>query len=100
MNYISCTVRILENPIIKLSYNKIPLTKFKIEVAQIRDNQYNDIVNAIIWGDLAYQFVKYYQINDYLLIEGYFYSSFNLVSKYKKDITISILKFYPYLCLF
>ena len=104
MNYISCTIRILEIPTIKLLYNKIPLIKFKAEIAKIRNNQSNIIINAKIWGDLTYELIKYYQVNDYLLIEGYFSKDCNytldLALRYKKDITISIFKIYPYFCLF
>ena len=104
MNYISCTVRILEIPTIKLFYNEIPLIKFKAEIAKLRNNQSNIIINAKIWGDLTYELIKYYQVNDYLLIEGYFSKdcdcALNLALRYKKDIAINIFKIYPYFCLF
>ena len=100
MNFISCTIRILQIPHIKLSYNKIPLIKFKIEIVQIRNNQSDGIIYAKIWGDLTYELIKYYRVNDYLLIEGYFSKNstlpLNSAVKYKKDITISIFKIYPF----
>ena len=100
MSYINCTVRILEIPTIKLSYNRIPLINCKVEIARIRNNQSNTVIHAKIWGHLTYELIKYYRVNDYLLIEGYFSKDYNLALKYKKDITISIFKIYPYFCLF
>ena len=104
MNYISCIVRILEIPRIKLTYNKIPVIKFKVEIAGARYKQTNIIVDAKIWGDLTYELLNYYRMNDYLLIECYLSQDYtlplNTVLKYKKNTTITIFHIYPYFNLF
>lgn len=101
MNYISCIIRIIEIPRRKFTYNKIPVIKFKVEIVGTRYNQINSIVNAKIWGKLAYELINYYRINEYLLIEGYLSQdntlSLNTALRYKKNTTITIFQIYPYL---
>lgn len=72
--YINSVIRILEIPLIILSKNTIPFIKFKVELPSTRNNHNSLIVEAQIWGDLAYHIKNYHHVNDYLIIEGYFYT--------------------------
>ena len=97
-NYFSGIVKILENPIQKINKNKTVVTKFRVEIPEIRKSK---IVCLISWGNLASTIKNYYQINDYILIEGYISiqnkRKFNLKVKNRKLITITALKVYPFL---
>nr|AWT38716.1 hypothetical protein ycf41 [Licmophora sp.] len=96
MNCISCIIRILEIPSIKLGQNPIPGLTFRVELAQDGSYQNSSIIEAQIWGDLAEDFQKYYFINDYLLIEGYF--SMRVSNHSNKKIPIlTIFQIYPFL---
>ena len=97
-NYLISLVRILENPT-KIFFNdRILFTKFR---AQLPQSQNNQIINLICWGNLALNVNQYYQINDYVIIEGYLSSNsklhFNTLLKDSKKIEITVLKIYPFL---
>lgn len=97
-NYISSIVKILEPPYEILFNNTILVTKFRAQFPQIRNSQ---IVNLIFWGNLASDVSNYYQINDYILIEGYLsLNTKHLLNKGKqssKKFEIIVLKIYPFL---
>ena len=100
MNYINCVVRFFEIPTIELYQNEIPWTRFKVEIAPARNRPNDTIVEAIVWGDLAYDLIKYYRINDYVLIEGYLLTNPSTNTKdltlNKKVVQLNIFQIYPF----
>ena len=95
-NYISGIVKILENPVETVFDNDIAITKFRVQFPQVRKNI---IVNLVFWGNLGRDVVNYYQINDYILIEGYLSLRNNQIPRIKnsKKFEITVLKVYPFL---
>jgi hypothetical protein len=97
-NYTSGIVKILENPIQIVFNNNISITKFRVQFPQVRKNI---IVNLVFWGNLGEDVVNYYQINDYILIEGYLSlrdkQITNPIIKNSKKVEIMVLKVYPFL---
>jgi hypothetical protein len=97
-NYISGIVKILENPIQTIINNNTPIIEFRVQFPQVRNNM---IIHLVFWGNLGRDVVNYYQINDYILIEGYLSlrekKTTNLISKNSKIIEITVLKVYPFL---
>ena len=97
-NYIGTIVKILESPKIKTIKNKISITKFRAQIPQIRKTQ---IVEIVVWGNLANDVAKYYSTNDYILVEGYLslrkFSQPNSNRKILKRARFTILKAYPFL---
>ena len=97
-NYISSIVKILETPNKIFFNNTVLVTKFRVQFPQTQNSR---IVNLIFWGNLANDVSNYYQINDYIMIEGYL----SLNSKYflnkskqnSKKFEITVLKIYPFL---
>jgi len=97
MNYISCIIRILEIPKIELRSNNIEMVRFRVQLPSIRNKvQSPIIISSTIWGNLAYDIISYYRINDYALIEGYISTSSNN-NKNDSLITLNITKLYPFL---
>ena len=97
MNQINSIVRILEISPIKYYENKIVMIKFKAQLPFIRSKiGQPPISQFIIWGNLAFDLINYYRVNDYVLIEGFFSK---IVSSDTKQpiVTITIRKFYPFL---
>jgi hypothetical protein len=97
MNYISCIIKILEVPTIESYSDSIKMAKFRVQLPYVRNKiQSVIVINSHVWGDLAYDVLNYYRINDYALVEGYL-----LTSSDNKDnqglITINITKLYPFL---
>jgi|YelNatPaOPRAMG01_1025707.scaffolds.fasta_scaffold00299_5 hypothetical protein len=101
-NYISSIVKILEKPVKKVFTNDtndpISVIKFRVQVPQIRNTI---IISLTFWGNLGEDVLNYYQINDYIIVEGYL--SFrdkkvnNLTTKNLKKMEISVLRVYPFL---
>ena len=60
-----------------------------------------DTFNLSIWGTLSYDIVKYYNINDYILVEGFISirdNNFkNKTFTKAKQIDLSVFKVYPFL---
>ena len=96
INYITSIVKVLETPNKILFNNTIPVTRFRVQLPQNRNTQ---IVNLIFWGNLAESTFNYYNINDYIIIEGYLSSKNILTSARKnlKKIEITVFKIYPFL---
>ena len=103
INYITSIVKVLETPTQKICNNKkflnnkIPVTRFR---AQLPQNKNTRVVNLICWGNLAKNVGKYYQANDYIMIEGYFSLDnkhlLNTVKQNSKKVEITVLKVYPF----
>lgn len=96
-NYFSGIVKILENPIQSFINDKTLTTTFRVEIPQIRQNK---IVSLVFWGNLANEVKNYYQVNDYILIEGYTSiekKSSEFLNKNPRKIIITVLKVYPFL---
>ena len=97
-NYIGTIVKILESPKIKTINNKIFITKFRAQIPQIRKTQ---VIEIVVWGNLANDVAKYYSTNDYILVEGYLslrkLSQSNSNRKILKRARFTILKVYPFL---
>jgi hypothetical protein len=101
MNYSSFIVKIIEKPIQTFFDNTNSVTQFVVQIPQLKNNDDNIIMRVIIWGKLGYDIIKYYQINDYIIIEGYLSireNSFNqLTIGTSKKVEVSIYKIYPFI---
>jgi single-stranded DNA-binding protein len=98
MNRIGAIVKILETPKQKFINSNTLVIKFRVQFPQVRKIR---IVELVFWGNLANSVLNYYQVNDYILIEGYISfrenESSNKNNKPFKKVTISVLKVYPFL---
>lgn len=103
MNYASFIVKIVGQPKQTFPDNQTALTTILVKFSQNRNNEKSlgSIFQISIWGNLAYDVAQYYQINDYIVIEGYISIRENLFNKSfltsTKQIEISVFKIYPFL---
>ena len=100
-NYFSGLVKILENPKQTVFDNKIIKIEFRVLISPVRKKKSSKILLLVFWGILARDVNSYYQINDYILIEGYLSTkSIGMINStslnYKKG-QITVLKIYPFL---
>lgn len=97
MNYIGAIVKILETPKPKFINSTTLVIKIRVQLSQVRTIR---TVRLIIWGNLAREVLKYYKINDYILIEGYASVQDTIISprnrKSLKKVTITALRIYPF----
>ena len=91
-------VKILESPKNKTIKNKISITKFRAQLPQIRKTR---VVDIVVWGNLANDVAKYYNINDYILVEGYLSLQKFISSKSNRKILkrarFTVIKAYPFI---
>ena len=97
MNYTSFMIKIIGKPEQSFFENDISVTEMIAKFYQFRDNSYN-ICKISIWGNLSYDVMQYYQINDYLIVEGYISRRNSSFEKYNitTEIEISVFKIYPF----
>ena len=94
INYVISMVKILEKPVQKVLKGNILVTKFRAQLPQIRNNR---IINIVFWGNLAHDVANYYQVNDYIMIEGYLSSirrPKNNLARTSQKLYITVIKLY------
>ena len=94
-NYVGSVVKILEKPVQTVINDKIVRTDFRVQLAQVRNIQ---IAHLIFWGNLARDIMNNYQVNDYIMIEGYLSlpnkTKNKLAKRQLKKAQITVLKVY------
>jgi hypothetical protein len=94
-NYIGSVVKILENPVQTVINDKIVRTEFRAQLVQVRNIQ---IAHLVFWGNLASDIITNYQVNDYMIIEGYLSllnkTNHKLAKRQLKKAQITVLKVY------
>lgn len=98
-NYVGGIVKILETPTQQVVNKQISMTQFRVQLPQIRKNR---IIKLVFWGNLARDVANYYQVNDYIMIEGYL--SFRDRTNEKKKLNkqnskkpqITVSRIYPF----
>ena len=95
INYVGSVVKILEKPVQMVISDKIVRTSFRAQLVQVRKIQ---IAYLVFWGNLARDIINNYQVNDYIMIEGYLSISNKtnnkLTKRQLKKAQITVLKVY------
>jgi len=101
MNYTCFIIKIISDPIQSYFEDNSSLVEIIGKFPQIRNKRTIDYFRISIWGNLADDVMKYYQINDYIIIEGYMFLNRDLFeidnSVKNSQIEISVRKIYPFL---
>ena len=95
MNYSTFIVKIIKKPVQSFFKNNISLTELVGQFPQVRTKNSINTIRLTVWGNLSYDVMKYYQLNDYVVVEGYLSSRTN--SRNNKQSEISVFKIYPFL---
>ncbi len=94
MNHGIFIVKIIEKSI-SLTYSNELVLKIPIQFPHIKSKLSKKYLNLILWGTFREDFLKYYKIKDYLLVEGIITSS---NSKNQEDeVNLIANPFYPFL---
>lgn len=95
MNYSCFIVKIVNEPISSQFKNNISLVEMLVKFSTVRKVNTIETLRVLVWGNLAEDIIKYYQVNDYIIIEGYVR---NLSETGIKDqVEVSVKKVYPFL---
>ena len=101
MNYASFIVKIIDKPKQSFFNENNSVTEVLVKFSQIREASLEVVFKISIWGNLGNDFIQYYRINDYIIIEGYISIRNNLFNSSNtigdKQIEISISKVYPFI---
>ena len=97
MNYATLLIKIITKPEQNFFDNDITATEFIGKFYQYRKNYYT-LCKISVWGNLAYDLVRYYQVNDYLIVEGYLVLKDSILEELniKTNIEIIACKVYPF----
>lgn len=97
MNYATFLIKIVSKPEQTFCNNDISYTQFRAKFYQYKNNQ-NTFCKISVWGNLSYDIVRYYQLNDYVIVEGYILlQNSNLQDIHiKTGIEIVACKIYPF----
>ena len=99
MNYATFTVKVIKNSGQSFFSDGTSLTELSVQLPQVRKSNTKIILQLSIWGKLSYDVVKYYQPDDYIIIEGYIsirnINSDRIVNSLNKEVEICVFKLYP-----
>jgi single-stranded DNA-binding protein len=101
MNYVIFAVKVIKNSGQSFFADGTALTELIVQLPQVRKNNIKIIIKVSIWGKLSYDVAKYYQPDDYIIIEGYIsirnINTNRAINSLNKQIEISVFKLYPLL---
>ena len=101
MNYVIFTVKVIKNSGQSFFSDGTSLTELTVQLPQIRNNNSKIILQVSVWGKLSYDVTKYYQPDDYIIIEGYIsirnINTDRILNLLDKQVEISVFKLYPLL---
>ena len=101
MNYNIFTVKIIKNCGQSFFADGTSLTELIVQLPQVRKNNVKIILQLSVWGNLSYDVARYYQTDDYIIIEGYIsirnINTNRAINSLNKQIEISVFKLYPLL---
>ena len=99
MNYVIFTVKVIKNSGQSFFSDGTSLTELTVQLPQVRKNNSKVILQVSSWGKLSYDVAKYYQPDDYIIIEGYIsiknIDTDRFVNSLNKQVEISVFKLYP-----
>ena len=101
MNYVILAVKVIKNSGQSFFADGTSLTELTVQLPQTRKNNTTIILQVSIWGKLSYDVAKYYQSEDYIVIEGYIsirnINTDRIINLLDKQVEISVFKLYPLL---
>ncbi len=97
MNTSIFIVKIISQPIQSFFIGDISIVELIVEFPKVKKKSFQDI-RLSIWGDLGGDICKYYQIGDYVIVEGFLSLRTNVSdSSLDTESEFTVIKFYPFL---
>ena len=96
----SCTfiAKIVSTPQQRLITGDICLVETRIQIAKLWNKKGFDQFQISIWGNLGKDFIKYYRVGDYIIINGVLnFKEIKSGNLFKKETKMTVLDYYPFL---
>ena len=101
MNYTIFTAKVIQNLGQSFFSDQTSLTELVVQLPQISKNYPKLLIHLSIWGNLSYDIAKYYQPDDYIIVEGYILikniNTSSIETAIDKQVEVSVFKLYPLL---
>lgn len=94
MNHGIFVIKVLEKPI-HLVYKEYEAIEIKVQFPVIRQKDSRSELTLIIWGDYRKDFLKYYKVQDYLIVEGTL--TFKGDKNVENEAKVIVKRIYPFL---
>ena len=94
MNHALFVVKVIKDPV-HLIYKEFQAIEIKVEFAVRRQKNSRNELTVLLWGGYREDFLKYYKVQDYLIIEGII-----TVKGYKNEeneVKLIVKRLYPFL---
>ncbi len=98
MNSCCFLVKILSLPTQISIDENLSVVKAQVQFPKKRKKKSFDQFQILVWGNLGDNLIEYYTVNDYIIVEGILsIKPNNSLKKQKKDMRLTVKKFYPFL---
>nr|YP_010317794.1 hypothetical protein Ycf41 [Silvetia siliquosa]UNH90231.1 hypothetical protein Ycf41 [Silvetia siliquosa] len=95
MNHAFFIVKVIKNPVHLMS-KEYETVEIKVEFPVSRQKNSKNEIILLLWGDHRTDFLKYYKVQDYLLIEGIITLA---NASNNNQVKITVKRLYPFLLL-
>jgi Single-strand binding protein family len=98
MNSCSFIVKIVSTPEKRLIRDDISVVETQVQFAKLRKKKSFDQFQISIWGNLGLDFLKYYKVEDYIIIKGILsFKQKKVGNRFQKEPKMTVIKLYPFL---
>lgn len=98
MNISSFLVKIISVPKQRLIDANISVVETQVQFSSIRKKNFLDRFKIAIWGNLSNEFIHYYTVGDYIIIQGIIsFEQPTNKNRDKKAVKFTVIKLYPFL---
>lgn len=94
MNHSIFVVRVLNEPI-HLTFNEYQTIEIKVQFPALRQKSFKNEFTLLLWGDYRDDFLKYYKVRDYLIVEGTI--TLKGYAERENEVKVIVKKLYPFL---
>nr|YP_011007508.1 hypothetical protein V2496_pgp011 [Sporochnus bolleanus]WAM64937.1 hypothetical protein [Sporochnus bolleanus] len=94
MNHAIFVVKVIKNPV-HLIYKEYPTIEITVQFPVVRQKNSRSELTILLWGGHRDDFLKYYKVQDYLLIEGIL--TLKGYKNEKTDAKVIVKRLYPFL---
>lgn len=97
MNFCIFIVKILDEPIQSVFADQTPVVEITVQFASPKLTGFDEF-RISIWGEFGIEVMNYYQINDYIIVEGVLSLRDASTRTVKRnEVELTVYQIYPYL---